>query len=463
MFVFLSNNFLLLDAPKNVDKLPLTYYGPSTSTFQCEPYSMAHRALTGSLLLPEVVCKCNSNRPRQNPLCQKCGEAMSAPKSTTKLKNAISNKANNEVKNMQKIESIKIDNFKNGSTLESTAKEVENSKKNKQICNEASAALGGTTCSNVEEFRDKPKEIGTSVSAQIIESKDVVKPKINNAAEEKCRLSNSDLEKTAIKNSNILSSEVEKLNKTKAEVLKPDKPEDALGLKNAKKINTPDRDSSTACNIKKNKTCELKICSDFSQMETKHSSGKTKSKKKKSKESNKESKVRRELELIEPVKVVHAAKYLHPTSVEPKVRTETSKKIEPEINFGTNNKFKAFVPNRQCLSVQREENLSETYVKSFTKKVAQESVDSTTVEINDNLPLECNKENYLKNTNSNVGENLIFNSEIKKEMVDSAYKFVKTWEELKKMDPSYVKRAEIIRLIRPADLGKGERENFNAF
>ncbi|KAK6617594.1 hypothetical protein RUM44_005182 [Polyplax serrata] len=404
------------DIPNSSDKLPLTYYGPSTSAFQCEPYGMVHRALCGSLSTTEVVCKCNSNVRRQNPLCQKCGEAMCTPKPVSKPslpppENKENRKASNDAKNIkQKLESQNR-GLQPDSESDSCLKKVEALKSNKEIQNEASAL-----CS---DSKTKQKE-----------------DKLSQVVSEQATITSETGKNSSEKNSNRIINHLDLKNRDRQNAINESKKEEEIkNSQTEKKAEAP---------VVRDKTKEPR-----QDAVGKQNSGKSKSKKKKSKERQKESKIIKEIEMIEPRKVVHADKYLHPTSVEPKVKVEAPEKQIPEMNRTKETDFKAFVPNRQCLSIRRDDSLKDKHLNlsgSSRKPAGYEPVAPTTFDLSKSPANEGNKENFL--TPAGNG------SEKSCHVVESAYEFVKTWEEVKKLDPNYSKRAEIIRLIRPTDLGK---------
>ena len=446
---------------ENINKLPLTYYGPSTSTFQCEPYSFTHRALLGSFLSNEIMCKCNSNREKQNPLCQKCGEAMCTPKPSKSKKNTQiktikeSFKNTKEMLNSKNNEKITYDEI--DKNVES-AREVSDSKATKEISNK------NTIISSIDNTNKSFIGAGDGVNSEKNRLNAIIKDEMISTDDVECKKKITE-NKCTFKISELNETDECNIDKVVVGICESaDKPEKKTKEENELIEVTCGGGSGGSSSSNNNSVKENENDSSQNDKKNNNTLQKSKSKKKKSKDrKKKEKKVRTPFERFEPLKVVHAEKYIHPTSVEPKIKTENENKSSSQVklNQSGNNQFKAFVPNRRCLSTQS--NDSGSYlVKSLSKKNIQTNdggVKLLEEEISSRFSNEGNKENCLKNaSNVNVNDNIDkINSriEIKKEIIDSAFEFVKTWEEVKKFDPSYVKRAEIIRLIKPGDLGKG--------
>lgn len=459
-----------------MESLPLTYYGPSTSSFKCEPYSMTHRTLSGSLLSNEILCKCNSNRQMQNPLCQMCGEALCTPKPPKKSSSITQNKSDVKSKNDLKNNLLKLQSHANDSS------DILDNYSNNGISLEK-VHQGNRTSSVViteikdEETQDKktrqPKVDlkSTNNNVKVLE-KNKIKSKENYTIAEKI-VSNDEKNVTCKNNATNPIKNIDRTDSNDVNDIKTiEKPaadtkvelntfrgEDSISeSKSMLKVSEHiDQKSKIEEGVKVlgevTKSIESSIngSGDSNKNETNHSSKKSKPKKKKTKE-KKEIKMKHHLDFLEPVKVVHADKYIHPTSVEPKIRKETPKELNSDIQLPSNSGYKAFVPNRKCLSFQRQDAEMNYSLKSG-EKFRSNIIKSNESEISSR---EGNKENILEQVNGNDNkEKSNCKVEVNQKIENSAFEFLKTWEELKKSDKSYVERAQIIRCIKPNDLGKG--------
>lgn len=550
-----------------VDRLPLTYYGPSTSTFECEPHSMAHKILLGPSFTGRVMCKCNSNTPRQNPLCQRCGELMSRPKPVVKKSKVESvkdktdnNKKNELLKQNQKTELPKegqeTDSNKKSELLKQTQEKVESPKKAEEtVSNKKNELLEEVqekaellkkveeTDSNkknellkgVEEKAELPKEAqevdkkmesfiqnpektekpeevqpvkenpkDTKKDVNDINEKskfkegaeDIKKPnakfkedwdnfinsKFNNANKAKTKFVNNTVDdgRTAFITEIFDDEDFEKDEKIpiEEEIVKENKKEEK-NIENECKLFPVDDDKETKEKLpgSEEKLPELEkkvqdIEENLPELEDDNSleseeklekpphtidssdnqslpstSSQSEPRKSKTKRKRRERSSREyKYSYLEPVKVQQASKYVKPTSVEPKMNGESTREIHHEIITDSNVQFKSFVPNRKCVST--EDVLKANRTENIHRDNRFELMNGDGEKIQNEISEEGNKENIEK-CNDGGGEEVRVAKKI-----ESAYEFIKEWESLKKSDETYAKRAEIMKLLRPSDLGK---------
>lgn len=543
---------MFLDNSIPVEKLPLTFYGPSTSTFECEPLSITHRFLSGPTLSGRVMCKCNSNSPRQNPLCQRCGEQLCRPKPVPKTNitenkdvKTDNNKKNELLKqNHEKPEPSKPEPQKgvvNEKILEKKEDGVDKNKESVNEINEKSKSVKFET----EVIKNLEKEEGEKVEQEVDEKpqkevqKNLQKEEQKNPQKEVNNKFKEDWEnfinskfdgppkykrfypnnkvddgKTAfiteifdeddVKEDTPESVKIEEEKADEAPERKVEKDQETLEKKVedivkkcedeknvegksigdlVEKAIEKDIEDSEKSKKEKNIENECKQCVDNKEIEENNvtqeeaintkdnnsdnqslpstsSQTEKKSKNKKKKQRDRTNRDCNKYSYPGPVKVQQASKYLKPTSVEPKTKSETSdtETCEDMIKNSSYLHFKNFVPNRKCLSTEDVLKSNRSPVLSMTSNDRDNRLESHNGDgdkIRNDVNEEGNKENIsescnVNNCNDGGGE------EVKPvRRLESGYEFIKEWESYKKTDDTYVKRAEIMKLLRPCDLGKG--------
>lgn len=490
---------------------------------------MAHKILLGASFTGRVMCKCNSNSLRQNPLCQRCGELMSRPKPPVKRNKTKPEIVKDKIDNNKKNELLKQN--ENCTILPKEAEEARpvndaNETKNKEEVNSINEkSKSEQEPENVEKpnakFKEnwdnfinskfsnankpKPKFVNNTVDdgktafiteifdeeedlekekVQIEEEKivkETAKDNSENKKEEKnleneCKQCYADDKE---KNEKLPESE-EKLPELEEKSPKldeklPELEEANLELKEAlqeidekmqameveKKLpesedRLPDleEENCTEAAEKHEKSPHTADSSDNQSLPSTSSQSETR--KSKNKKKRRERNTREyKYSYPEPIKVQQASKYLKPTSAEPKVQSESANDIHHEIRPESNVHFKSFVPNRKSIST--EDVLKSNSSSNICRDNRFESMDGDGEKILNEINEEGNKENIEKSKDAGGEEVRVAKK------IESAYEFIREWESLKKSDETYAKRAEIMKLLKPSDLGKGKCFNQESF
>ncbi|KAL0271138.1 UNVERIFIED_CONTAM: hypothetical protein PYX00_008330 [Menopon gallinae] len=397
-----------------VRKLPLTYYGPSTSTFQCEPQSMSHRMLSGPTLFGEVMCKCNGNATRQNPLCHRCGEKLSRPR-----------------KKRKPVAKPEVD---------AAAEKTESKDQANAVPTQGDNEVKSKTALNEENEKSKlAASEGGNGDNEIVQKMDQKIDELQNVMTE-LKISDQKVDKISDIEVKAAESEIEKLDLSVKERKNIDNEQfKELGVDGG----TMQRNKEETFVLNNQNSVKDNQCLPCasSQSEIKTKTKKKRSRKKKSKEPGEQEGLHSRM-YSEPAMIVQATKYLKPTSAEPKPEIDDAKESQKN-NSETMIQFKSFVQNKKSpgtgSGVLKTTTASSNFEDRNFKVYTENSIDRIA------RNYEGNKENILE---SNYKDYDIDGTPSLK----SSFEFMKSWEAMKKSDESYEKRAEIIRLMQPEDL-----------
>lgn len=378
---------------------------------------MTHRMLSGTTLFGEVMCKCNGNAARQNPLCHRCGERLSRPRQKPKVKDEI--KAAN---------------------TGTEKKEREAKEKSDIIASQGDIEVKSKAALNEENEKSKLASEGGCGDREIIPETAPKTDELQNATTE-LKVSGENIDK-------ISEMEVEAAEKEKSDLSAKERKnmdnEQFKELRVEKGTTEGDKEETDILNNQKNTQDNRCLPSDSSHSEIKSETKKCRNRKKKSKDLRHQEGLDNGM-YPEPVKIVQATKYLKPTSSEPKPEADEVKEVERNGLEGKV-QFKSFVQGKKSPEAVVAGVLKST-TASYSSNFEDREFRLPAGNGIDRIGRRCegNKENILEN-----------NYEVENaSRMKSSFEFMKSWESMKKSDETYEKRAEILRLMRPEDLKRG--------